>query len=85
MDVMKNGTDALATRRPEDPISVIERYYDLIVASAPGFEVSSSDDAFEPSMRLPELDPRMQAFLSVATAQFLKWAATGMCRCVCST
>ncbi|SEC68184.1 hypothetical protein SAMN04490185_1888 [Pseudomonas frederiksbergensis] len=72
MDVMKSGTGALVTRRPQEPIPVIERYYDLIVASAPGFEVSSSDDAFEPSMRLPELDPRMQAFLSVATAQFFE-------------
>ncbi|MGG7649199.1 hypothetical protein ACQ4OB_14345 [Pseudomonas sp. ES4] len=49
MDVMKSGTGALVTRRPQEPIPVIERYYDLIVASAPGFEVSSSDDAFEPS------------------------------------
>jgi hypothetical protein len=72
MDTMKVGTRTLATQRPETPISVIERYYDLIVSSSSEFEISSSDAAFEPSMRLPELDPRMQSFLSVATAQLFE-------------
>ncbi|VVQ37680.1 hypothetical protein PS943_05374 [Pseudomonas fluorescens] len=72
MDVMKTDAAALTTQRPLTPISVIERYYDLIVSSAPGFEVSTSDDAFEPSMKLPAMEPRMQAFLSVATAQFFE-------------
>ncbi|MGW8464719.1 DUF6002 family protein [Pseudomonas sp. CLCA07] len=71
MDVMKSGTDALVTMRPHSPISIIERYYDLIASTAADFEVSSSD-AFEPSMRLPALDLRMQAFLCVATAQFFE-------------
>lgn len=72
MDAMKIDTGALATQRPETPISVIERYYDLIVNSSSEFELSTSDAAFEPSMRLPELDPRMQSFLSVATAQLFE-------------
>lgn len=72
MDAMKIDTGALATQRPETPISVIERYYDLIVSSSSDFEINTSGAAFEPSMRLPELDPRMQSFLSVATAQFFE-------------
>ncbi len=52
MDVMKSGIDTLVTMRPNSPISVIERYYDLIASTAADFEVCSSD-AFEPSMRLP--------------------------------
>lgn len=72
MDVITTDTGALAAQRIQTPTPVIERYYDLIVSSAADFEVSSCDDAFEPSMRLPALDPRMQAFLSVATAQFFE-------------
>lgn len=72
MDAMKVDIGALATQRPETPVSVIERYYDLIVSSSSEFEISTSDAAFEPSMRLPELDTRMQSFLSVATAQLFE-------------
>lgn len=72
MDVMKRDMESLAPQGAQTPIPIIERYYDLIGSSARAFEVSSSDDAFEPSMRLPALDPRMRAFLSVATAQFFE-------------
>ncbi|HEF4758798.1 TPA: hypothetical protein SAN82_001202 [Pseudomonas putida] len=72
MDSMKIDIGALATRRPETPVSLIERYYDLIVSSSSEFETSTSDGAFEPSMRLPELDSRMKSFLSVATAQLFE-------------
>ncbi|MHC8390221.1 DUF6002 family protein [Pseudomonas sp. MDT2-39-1] len=72
MDVMKTDTALQATQEAQIPVSVIERYYDLIVSSTADFEVSSGGDAFEPSMKLPALDARMQAFLSVATAQFFE-------------
>ncbi|MHC8342076.1 DUF6002 family protein [Pseudomonas sp. RT6P73] len=72
MDVMKTDTAVQATQEAQVPVSVIERYYDLIVSSAADFEVSSCGDTFEPSMKLPALDTRMQAFLSVATAQFFE-------------
>jgi hypothetical protein len=72
MDAMKIDSRALAAQRPETPISLIERYYDLIVSSSSEFEISTSNATFEPSMRLPELDSRMQSFLSVATAQLFE-------------
>jgi hypothetical protein len=72
MDLMKTDSSATATQRPKPPVSVLERYFDLIVNSSSDFEVRCSDGAFEPSMRLPALDSRMQAFLSVATAQFFE-------------
>jgi len=39
MDVMKSGTGALVTRRPQEPIPVIERYY---VLSSPVLPASKS-------------------------------------------
>ncbi|NUT74388.1 hypothetical protein HNO86_04955 [Pseudomonas sp. C1C7] len=72
MDVMNTDSNAISGSRPEVPVSVIERYYDLIVGSSSDFELVSNDDGFEPSMRLPALDTRMQSFLSVATAQFFE-------------
>jgi hypothetical protein len=72
MDLMKTNSSVMATQGPKPPVSVLERYYELIVKGASDFEVSSSDGSFEPSMRLPALDSRMQDFLSVATAQFFE-------------
>ncbi|PQP05668.1 hypothetical protein C5612_03260 [Pseudomonas frederiksbergensis] len=72
MDTMKAGTATQVTLGAQTPTSVIERYYDLIISSAADFEVGHCGDAFEPAMKLPALDTRMQAFLSVATAQFFE-------------
>lgn len=72
MDVMNTHSSTTATPRPEPRVSVLERYYDLIANSSTELEINSNDDTFEPSMRLPALDARMQDFLSVATAQFFE-------------
>jgi len=72
MDVVKSNKSAQVTLEVNTPISVLERYYDLIVSSATNFEVDHCSDAFEPAMKLPQLDSRMQSFLSVATAQFFE-------------
>ncbi|WP_028624142.1 DUF6002 family protein [Pseudomonas sp. Ant30-3] len=72
MAVIKKNMDVLENPRPQIPFPVIEHYYDLIVSSASAYQVSGSDESFEPSMRLAELDSRMRSFLSVATAQFFE-------------
>lgn len=72
MDVMKAGVSPQVKPGIKSPISIIERYYDLIVRSAVDFKVGHCDDVFEPAMKLPPLDARMQDFLSVATAQFFE-------------
>jgi len=72
MDVVKSDKSAQVTLDVNTPISVLERYYDLIVSSATNFEVDHCSDAFEPAMKLPQLDSRMRSFLSVATAQFFE-------------
>lgn len=72
MDVINTDSNELTAKCSEAAVSVIERYYDLIVDSSSDFELISNDNDFEPSMRLPVLDTRMQSFLSVATAQFFE-------------
>jgi hypothetical protein len=69
MDVIKTRSAAQATQGAQTPTSVIERYYDLIVSSVADFEFDHCSDAFEPAMKLPPLDARMQSFLSVADFQ----------------
>ena len=72
MAIIKRNSVVSENPRPQLPFPVIEHYYDLIVSSASAYQVSGSEESFEPSMRLPELDSRMRCFLSAATAQFFE-------------
>ena len=58
--------------RKNERVAILERYYDLLSESSAGFELSSANSGFEPSMELPLLDDAMRQFLSAATAQFFE-------------
>lgn len=61
-----------AAQKTGRSVPVIERYYDLITASAADFDSAPTAGEFEPSMDLPVLDARLRQLLAPATARFFE-------------
>ncbi|WP_432010368.1 DUF6002 family protein [Streptomyces cucumeris] len=68
MSVNESAAPAPSTLVTRESPSLLTRYYGAVAEFAARYETPSADGAFEPSMRLPELDARVEEFLSPATA-----------------